>query len=75
MNKLYKTLARYCEETIWEYEDRVQLALRKMDRERAPLSMVDRSLYNEIMDAVDEWGADNEVDVEDVDIEELIFVC
>lgn len=74
MNKLYKTLARYCEEVIWEYEDRVQLALRKMDRERAPLSMVDSSLYNEMMDAVDEWGADNEVDVEDVDIEELIFV-
>lgn len=73
MNKLYKTLARYCEETIWEYEDRVQLALRKMDRERAPLSMVDRSLYNEIMDAVDEYGADNEVDVEEVDIEEIIF--
>lgn len=72
---LNKTLAKHCAETVWEFEDRVQLALRQMDRYRAPLRMVDDSLYSEMQDAMDEWGQDNEVDVEDVDIEELIFVC
>lgn len=72
---LNKTLAKHCAETVWEFESRVQLAIRLMDRYRAPLRMVDDSLYSEMQDAVDEWGQDNEVDVEDVDIEELIFVC
>lgn len=74
MEDLYKTLADYCRENIEDYDERVDRALTLIDKWRAPLYQVDSSLYNAMMDMIDEWGEENEVDVEEVDIEELIFI-
>ena len=74
MEKVKKELAQFCEWNITDYEDRAQLALRRIDRERAPLNMVDNHLYNEMVDAIEEWCEDNGYDAEDYDAEEILFV-
>ena len=73
MRELYKTLARYCEENIWEYELRLQLALTQMDQQRAPLRMVDGYLYSDILGAIEDWGLDNDTDTDCIDVEDIIF--
>ena len=54
------------------YEDRLQLALNKMERMRCPLSFADQELYDDISNAIDDWCWDNEVNNEDWDYEDLI---
>ena len=71
MNK--KEVAAYVRNNIEDYEVRLQLALKKMDRMRCPLRMADESLFDEIVDAICEWFDDNEISIEyDFDFEELI---
>ena len=68
-----KELAAYVRNNIEDYEERLQLALNRMDRMREPLRMADRSLYDEIVDAISEWCDDNEVSLEfDEDWDDLI---
>lgn len=74
MTELHKTLAEYCMNNVWEFDIRSRLAITRIDRERAPLRMVDSCLYTDILDAIEEWGADHDTDVEDVDAEDLIFI-
>ena len=59
-----KELAAYVRNNIEDYEERLQLALKRMNRMREPLRMADRSLYDEIVDAISEWCDDNEVSVD-----------
>lgn len=71
MNK--KEIAAFVRNNIEDFEVRLQLALKRMDRMRCPLSMADGMLYDEIVDAVEEWCDDNEVSLEyDEDWDELI---
>jgi hypothetical protein len=53
----------------------VCLALEKIDMWRAPLQQVDSSLYNDIMDAIEDCEADYDIDGDSIDIEEVIWVC
>lgn len=57
-----KEIAAYVRNNVEFYEDRLQLALNKMDRMRCPLSFADQELYDDISNAIDEWCDDNEVD-------------
>lgn len=58
---------------IEDFEVRLQLALKRMDRMRCPFRMADGMLYDEIVDAIEEWCDDNEVSLEyDEDWDELI---
>ena len=71
MNK--KEVAAFVRHNIEDFEVRLQLALKRMDRMRCPLSMADGMLYDEIVDAIEEWCDDNEVSLEfDEDWDELI---
>lgn len=54
------------------FEERLQLALNKMERNRCPLSFADQELYDDISNAIDDWCWDNEVNNEDWDYEDLI---
>lgn len=66
-------IAAYVRNNVEDYEERLQLALKRMDRMREPLRMADGSLYDEIVDAISEWCDDNEVSLEfDEDWDELI---
>lgn len=66
-------IAAFVRNNVEDYEERLQLALKRMDRMREPLRMADGSLYDEIIDAISEWCDDNEVSLEfDEDWDELI---
>jgi len=72
MDKM-KEIAAYVRNNVEDYEERLQLALNRMDLMREPLRMADGSLYDEIVDAISEWCDDNEVSLEfDEDWDELI---
>ena len=58
--------------------DRVNLAVKRMYYQRAPLSNVDPGLYNQITDLLEEYGEDNDLPegwylLDDIDPEDLIF--
>lgn len=74
MTKEMKLIAEYCKENVWEFEERVQIALGKIDHWRCPLEQADISLYNDIQDAVCDCATDYEIDVEDIDIESIIWL-
>lgn len=71
MNK--KDVAAFVRNNVEDFEVRLQLALKRMDRMRCPLSMADGMLYDEIVDAIEEWCDDNEVSLEyDEDFNDII---
>lgn len=71
MNK--KEVAAYVRNNVEFFEERLQLALNKMERMRCPLSFADQELYDDITNAIEEWCDDNEVSVEfDEDWTDLI---
>lgn len=70
MNK--KELAAYVRNNVEFFEERLQLALNKMERMRCSLRFADPELFDAISDAIDEWCDDNEVNNEDWDYEDII---
>ena len=71
MNK--KEVAAFVRNDIEDFEVRLQLALKRMDRMRCPLSMADGMLYDEICDSVEEWCDDNGFSLEyDEDFNDII---
>lgn len=74
MTKTMQLIVDYCATNIWEWEERVQLALAKIDRWRCPLSQADNSLYNDILSAIEDCATDYEIDVDDIDAEEIIWL-
>lgn len=71
MNK--KEVAAFVRNNIEDFEVRLQLALKRMDRMRCPFRMADGMLYDEIVDAIEEWCDDNEVSLEyDEDWDEIL---
>lgn len=72
-----KEIEAYCANNIEDYEVRVQLALKRMDRNRCPFWMADDgSLSDEIRDCAYEWCDDHEISVDfldDIDVEEIVF--
>lgn len=67
-----KEIAAYVRNNVEFYEERLQLALNRMDHMRCPLSFADPELYDDISNAAEEWCWDNEVDYFDWDFEGLI---
>lgn len=67
-----KELAAYVRNNVEDYEERLQLALKRMGRMRCPMRMADGMLHSEIVDAINDWSWDNEVNTEDWDIDDLI---
>ena len=65
-------IAAYVRNNVEFYEERLQLALKRMDRRREPLRMADQELYDDISNAIDDWCWDNEVDGSDWDYQDLI---
>lgn len=67
-----KELAAYVRNNVEFFEERLQLALNKMERMRCSLRFADSELFDAISDAIDEWCDDNEVNNEDWDYEDII---
>lgn len=68
-----REIATYCAANIFEYEERRSLALAKMDRFRNPLQYAEPSLYTEMLDAIEDYCEDYELNSEDIDIEDILF--
>lgn len=64
--KMKKDLAAFVRNNIEDYEERLQLALKRMDRMRCPLRMADDGLYGEIESAIEDWCEDNDYDVDKI---------
>ena len=67
-----KEVAAYVRNNVENYEERLQLALNRMERMREPLRMADRMLYDEIVEAIEDWCDDNEVCYDEVDWDDAI---
>lgn len=67
-----KEIAAYVRNNVEFFEDRLQLALNKIDRMRCPLHMADKELYNDIINAIEEWCDDNEVCYDEVNWDDAI---
>lgn len=68
-----KDLAAYVRNNVEDYEEYLQLALKRMERERCPFWMAaDDGFYNDITNAIEEWCWDNDVNCEELDFDELI---
>lgn len=74
MTKTQQLISEYCANNIFEWKDRVRLALAKIDHWRCPLSQADTSLYNDILNAIEDCATDYEIDVDDIDVEEIIWL-
>lgn len=63
-----KEIAAYVRNNVEFYEERLQLALNRMDRMRCPLWMAFPILYDEICEVL----SDNDIEIDEIDIEEII---
>lgn len=73
MTKDMRIVVDYCNENIWEWETRVQMALDKIDHWRCSLQQADSALYDDIVDAITDCAIDYEIDADSIDIEDVIF--
>ena len=67
-----KEIAAYVRNNVEFYEERLSIALGRMERNRCPLRMADCSLFDDIVSAIDDWCWDNEFDDSEVDWEDVI---
>lgn len=71
--RILKDVAGYCKSNVWEYDERLSLAVGKMEYLRAPLEVVDSSLYDDIQNAIEDYAGDNDLDATCIDVEEVIW--
>lgn len=64
MNDNKKELAAYVRNNVEFFEERLQLALDKMERNRCSLHFADAELFDSIADSILEWCNNNEVDLD-----------
>lgn len=67
-----KEIAAYVRNNVEDYEERLQLAFKRMDRLRCPLSFADQELYDDIINAIEDWCDDYEVSYDEVNWDEVI---
>lgn len=73
MNKALIDISEYCKRNVPNYEERLGIALVKMDYQRLSLSQADRGLYNEIEQHVIDYLDENEISYEfDEGFEDII---
>lgn len=66
----------HLDEVFAEVEDlnyRVEKAMVTMDRMRCPLSHADRQLYDEMYNVLCDWCYDHDLDVDDFNLEDIVF--
>ena len=74
--EMINEIGNYLREQIEDFDVRVNLALKTMDKKRCSLDHADCDLYDECYEKIEEWCEDNDVDTiyqYIVDVEEIIF--
>jgi hypothetical protein len=73
MEDKIKELAAYVREHVEDYEEYLQLALKRMDKMRCPFEMAaDEGFYNDVVSAIEDWCLDNDKDFFELDLDEVI---
>lgn len=73
MKKSLLDIADYCRQNISNYDDRLNIALVKMDYQKLPLSQADRNLYDEMEEQITDYFDENEISYEfDDNFDEII---
>lgn len=70
--KTLKEIAAYVRNNVEFFEERLQLALDKMERLRCSLHFADAELFDDIVDKIEEWCDDHEVCYDEVDWDDAI---
>ena len=69
-----KEIADYCRRHIEDYDERVSIALTRIDHMRCPLWNADPNLAYEIERCACDWAEDNKVELaEDFDAEKVVL--
>ena len=74
--EMINEIGNYLREQIEDFDVRVNLALKTMDKMRCSLDNADCDLYDECYEKIEEWCEDNDVDTiyqYIVDVEEIII--
>lgn len=71
--EMINEIGKYLRENVEDFDVRVELALKTMDRKRCPLGYADSELCDECYNKIEEWCEENGVEVEYIDVEEIIF--
>ena len=73
--EMINEIGNYLRETVEDFDIRVSLALKTIDRQRCSLDYADGALYGECYDRIEEWCEENGIDTEEeyIDVEEIIF--
>ena len=69
-------IGNYLRETVEDFDVRVNLALKTMDKMRCSFDYADCDLYDECYERIEEWCEEHGIDTEKdyiVDVEEIIF--
>lgn len=69
---MMREISAYVRNNVEFYEERLQMAFNKIERLRCPLSFADEELYNDIVNAIEEWCDENEVCYDEVVWEDAI---
>lgn len=74
--EMINEIGNYLREQIEDFDVRVNLALKTMDKMRCSFDYADCDLYDECYDKIEEWCENNDVDTiyqYIVDVEEIII--
>lgn len=74
--EMINEIGNYLRESIEDFDVRVNLALKTMDKMRCSFDYADCDLYDECYDKIEEWCENNDVDTiyqYIVDVEEIII--
>lgn len=71
--EMINEIGKYLRENVEDFDVRVNLALKTMDRKRCSFDFVDCDLHNECYDKIEEWYEENGIEVEYIDVEKIIF--
>lgn len=71
--EMINEIGKYLRENVEDFDVRVELALKTMDRKRYPLGYADSELCDECYNKIEEWCEENGIEPEYIDVEEIIF--
>ncbi len=71
--EMINEIGNYLRETVEDFDFRVSLAFKTMDKMRCSFDYADCNLHNECYDKIEEWYEENGIEAEYIDVEEIIF--
>lgn len=71
--KVLLEIAQICVDEIECWAAHEEIALNNMDRMRCPLYMADEQLYDSILEKIEDYAFDNDIDADEIDPEDVFW--